>query len=363
MNEEQRSRPAPDTGQGPSNARGDPADQHGLGDELRPQAGEAAPPDDLPSLAAAVLAYTERALRLEPSWRVAEGGALTWWGHGLAQRITAEPPRATAGREVVALRVTTDVLRALPDSADAAEAVENLNRQAHLSSWLHDRAAGTLTLACTIYAHAGNVAWLQLLLVQAAAIQAADAHAKATWLPGALGAEAAISEHPESGPRAEASDMLNVMHDLYATAAGPSPFDAALFTRIREAMPAPWLSVTAAPSGAGLDATLATGGGAPARLTVRGAARHAALGSGAAVHLALPLPAGMRAAAAAERLNAAEVAGWTGFNLLGGWCVTEDLPELEFRTFLPARICWPGLLESFLWTAAARCRWAAAQLA
>lgn len=320
------------------------------------------PSEDAPQPSAdpgpALLARAEQALRLDPAWRLAEGRALTWWGHHLAQRLTAAPPQTAAGREVVAVRITTDVLRALPEGADTDEAVENLNRQAHLSAWVHDRAAATLVLTSSVYVHAGNAPWLGLLLVQAAAIQAADAHAKATWLPGALGAEAAASQHPASGPRAEASDMLNVMHDLYAATTGPTPFDAALFARLVAMAPAPWLRVTAAPSSAGLDATLPDGG----RLTLRGNARHATLGPGAALHLALPLPAGMRARAAAARLRAAEAEAWTGFNLLGSWCETEDLPELEFRTFLPARIHWPGLLDSFIWTAAARARWAAALL-
>ena len=85
-----------------------------------------------------------------------------------------------------------------------------------MSALLLDESAGRLSLHASVAAHGENAAWVSLLLLSAAALQAADAEAKVDHgFADAFNARPAHSTHPVSGARSDPDEMLFIMKNVY----------------------------------------------------------------------------------------------------------------------------------------------------
>ncbi len=281
-----------------------------------------------------------RGMQVDDTWSVREPRRFTWWGHGLAQRVWAEPPRRSEGFEVCRVHAETDLVR------------------------------NVLTLRCGVYVHPQNLSWLSRLCLAAVGLQAADAHIKAPALARLLGGEPDTSPHPRRGWRRHADAMLGVIEQVFAPEGRrPSPFTEADFRAALELTPRPWVLATG--NGAGLTAELPfvddipaiQGGQGTALLMATATDRHPQLGSGALLRLILPaLPsAGRTDAEPAADLNRAEPAAWAVAHFLGAWTADPDR-GLTFVVFLPAAVYRQRLLDAMLLNMAARAQWASAYL-
>src|SRR6266566_1423569 len=73
-------------------------------------------------------------------------------------------------------------------------------------------------------------------------LQAADAHIKVEGLARLLGGVPATSNHPTSGPRPEADNMLSVIEQLFAPrGASPGPFSERDFAASAGSPMLPWI--------------------------------------------------------------------------------------------------------------------------
>ena len=92
-------------------------------------------------------------MRIDPEWSVREPRGFTWWGHRLAQRVWAEPVKASDGYHVVRLSARTDFLRNVPSSPRTAEYLAFMNHHASMSALVWAPEEHKIRLHCTAYAH------------------------------------------------------------------------------------------------------------------------------------------------------------------------------------------------------------------
>lgn len=343
-------------------------------DRFRRSRGEAlsAGPQVTGDVGPQVIDFVFSSMRVDTRWSLREPRGFTWWGHRFAQRVWADPVRASHGYETVQVHATTAVLRGAPDSPETRQQLALLNRYASLSAFIWSPEQGRVLLHSAAVFHSENVGWLKALFLAAAGLQVADAHIKADGLAKILGGEPDASAHPRHGPRPEPDEILEIIATTFAPAgADRSPFTEADFVAAAEMTPRPWVMVSS--NATGLTGQFPFTGSVPAGLadTVETALlnatndqRHPQLGSGALLTLRLPISLGHdQAVAVASALNQVEARVPTGTHALGAWTTVpvppEGPPTLAFCCFIPALMHRPGLLAAMTMAMAARTRWVA----
>jgi leader peptidase (prepilin peptidase)/N-methyltransferase len=312
-----------------------------------------------------VLDFVSISMQIDDRWSVRGTRGLTWWGHRLAQRITAEPVRHSDGFEVARLSAETDLLRNVPSTRQTAERIAAFNHHATLNAFIWDPDAGSVRLRCSAGVNAETLDSVKRLFGAAVSIQVADAHIKVDGLAKLLGGEPDVSNHPRSGPRPEMDDMLNVIELLYARKGQqPTPFTPADFARAARLEPAPWCKVSCDdgalnavmhakkyPSGTGVLFATAT-------------RPHPQLGSGLFMLLTIPTPCESDITLAlCHELNLAEAHAWEIPYCFGAWCPQRPVVSgLAYVTFVPTAVCRPGLIEAMSIQMGARAAWARQQL-
>jgi hypothetical protein len=315
--------------------------------------------DDDAGFGTDVIRRLRAGLQLEDTWTVQASRSMTWWAGRLAQQIWVDPPSGIGLDAVQRVHVATDLLTGVP--AGDSERLSALNRFAILSALVLDPRTGELALHTAAALHRENLRWVEPLLLTAISLQVAQAHAEVDSWAQQLGGQPADSAHPQSGPRKEPAERLDILDSLFARIGGdPTPFGDADMDAAMRLDPAPW--VVADRAGVGFVAELTHGEDEASlprgQLTVSAETRHPLIGSGCAISVTLRLPPGPEPGVMAMRLNLAEAtesaAEW---HLFGAWCAVGE-GEVSFVTFLPAAVYEPGLLPLLCWNAAQRARWA-----
>lgn len=308
------------------------------------------------------------AMMIDAEWSVREPRGFTWWGHRLAQRVTADVGRMDHGFEVFRIRLESDVLAGVPETMTVPAVLSALNGTGLMSAYVWNPQTGALSLVSTVYAHEGNAPFATRLAKGAVAIQAALAHLQAADLAKMLKAPLNASHHPASGKRPEPDDMLNAVALFASQGQSFSPYGPDV-ERVVDSLQS--MGVLATESAEGLTAELeftdgvpaALGGTGTALLDVSAVERHPRLGFGALITLKLPLSAPVELASAmAVRFNIAEADEFVRAPLLGGWCVAPVGGEVTYAAFLPAGLDAPGLLEHVTLSQALRATWAGAYI-
>lgn len=319
-----------------------------------------------------VINYVFKRMQIDEPWSVRETRGFTWWGHTLAQRVWAEEPRID-DMTITKLHAETDFVKNVDAHSETEALVAAINTHATLSAAIWAPTLRRVSLHCTMLVHNENVDWAEELFTHAVTLQAADAHFLATRVADSLRGETHETDHPTSGPRPEADEMLGAMNNYYFTRA-PSPYRGKdLVTTLRllgqrfvangneEALVAEFPCTDDKPAAMriafGLPGALGT-----ALFKAETATRHPRLGSGALLLLQLPVGADL---ALATRLNEAERDEWTSSHLLGGWCVGPLGPgsALTFASFLPAKVRTPSVFINCVLSMGARAKWAGEFLA
>jgi hypothetical protein len=310
----------------------------------------------------AILEAVYKGMSIDHEWSIREPRAFTWWGHRLAQRVSAEPVRNSDGFAVVRLSAETLLLRDVPNTREVAAGLAGINHHASMNALVWDPAQATISLRCVAYAHPDTAKFVEILFTAACGLQASDAYIKVDRLAPLIGGQPATSAHPTSGPRPHPDDMLNIIENFFAPHGnGPSPFSEAHFTAVAQSRALPWLQPEAQgatvrgivrsqdrPSGTGL-------------LTLSGSSRHPQLGSGLLCVLNIPIEyePDMQLAVCHE-LNLAEATTATArCHFFGAWCPAPSPQNgLAFASFVPTASCQPGFLEPLGVSMAARAAWA-----
>lgn len=316
-----------------------------------------------------VVEHVYAQMQIDDEWSTFERRGFTWWGHELAQRVWADPPRESFGMDVVRVHAQTRLVRGVATGDATSELLNELNHDATLSALVFDPAHGTIVSECSVYVHEQNVEWLKWLFMHAVAIQAAEATGHAVRLARELGAEIEASGHPSTGRRPEPDGMLAVIRDVYLpNSQQPPPLSEREFQAALDLSQGFWVMANAGDTG--LTAEFAFSGSVPAigialgdrsstgfpetaLLTVT-MERHPRLGFGVLGRLTLPNDAYDREAAE-QHLNLAETTAWTSSHLLGAWCFAPL--GLTFVTFLPTAACWAGTPVFMVQSMALRAKW------
>lgn len=301
-------------------------------------------PDDLFDVGPAVLTYLFHLVRIDDEWSVRDKRSFRWWGHRLAQTVTAEPPRSSRGMRVVLLRSECDVLRGVRDTPETYALLNELNQGASLDALVFDPALGTVRSLATAYFHVETF-WLARVFGIAVPHQVAVSEGRADLLAAALDAEIAASAHPEHGPRSEPDEMLTVAEALRQEGRCTQPDD---FRRL-SMLPLPWrvrecsgdsvaFEVPLGPDGplAAGDAMVATVAASDRPVEAREALTpRGRVGAGVQLRLRLPrVPLAGEPARMANALNLVEWGAGSAAHLLGAWCSEDGV--LCFNSFLPA---------------------------
>lgn len=304
-------------------------------------------------------------LMVDDEWAVRRERGFTWWSYRLAQHVEVAPPVHDDGLDLCTVRIWTDVVVDAHAAADPAAALAELNSQATLNSLVWNPLDATISECCSVTVHQDNAGWMSKILATAAVLQIAAAHNGARSLAEVCGGRPAQTEHPSSGIRPSADDMLNVPLAVIAPAGtAPSKFVGepclAIEPFLVEYAARKQWSGSADAVGATIEVPFA---GATALVQVITTAPHPAAGNGALVLTRLPVSPGTdRAMVIANELNRREAGGGlTTAPLLGSWCpdfLSEDGNGLAFCTFLPNLLAGPHVLKNWVLYQSTRVAWA-----
>ena len=285
-----------------------------------------------PGLAAVRYLYDNS--RIDSEWSVLEERGFTWWADDLAQRVWAEPGFDDNGIEIFRLFAETDLVRGAGDVPGAMQLIDGLNGLSAGSALVIDPEAGTIRSVASMWVHEGSMDWVARAFSVIAAIQAAQAGQGATMLAPLVGGELAVSAHPDSGPRPEPDEMLNLLDLVKADGEGPSRWAGdemvAMLAQVQE-LPIVTLA-TGDETGVTIEVPYRE---TTALIQMDTTEAHPGLGSGMVVRLSLPGDAGPGAEWAAMR-NRQELEALTRSHFVGSW-----VGSASFATFVSF---YPNLL-------------------
>lgn len=327
-------------------------------------------------------------LQIEKEWSVRGAREFTWWGHGLAQTVRAEPPEYVLGCWWTRLCAVTHFLADVPDTPEVHAFIELLNTIAAMNAYVWDPDARTIRLACSASIPHLEAEWLARIFLAAVALQVSEAHARVEGLAEILHCRPDVSAHPNNGLRPEPHHILFIMRDFFIPSGqGPSAFVKEDFDAAKEAfdnrLPAiagddgltvefPFFGVRPAVYLSTLRALNLIDDPPPdnvetALLQVSASERHPVLGSG--VLFLLRLPPSSRTAGAdrlrryAYDLNrqaylATTPEPWGVHQQMGAWVYSEVQDVVACVSFLPSVLRHAGLVTSFAQFELIRARYA-----
>lgn len=312
--------------------------------------------DQAESLSTSIVSRLAAAWMVDAEWATPIEGGFRWWAHRLDQRITVtERPFADPddGMSEALLRAETTVLRNVTDQNAVVRLLAEVNQRAGTFAFCYLPARREVVAVST----AAMVGWYEPTFQwfsHAAMVQIGQAERWADALAAELGAETAVSGHPESRSRPEPDEMLDwlgyswsrpewvigsdelaplieplaaIMETETGVARGPRADEMRVWpTGYNFPLPNPW------------DEQI------PFRAVVAGATRHPDLGPGTRIHITAPFTFGSSAAELVNRLNAGPARSQTG--LLGAWWASGG--QAGFTGFLPQALLGPLLAREDL---------------
>ncbi len=234
--------------------------------------------------------YTQQ-LKVDDYWAVRTPDGFRWWADKLAQSIEVigREEGGPGGAVGYLIRVRTEVLR---DVVLDERALSLINSEvlsfASMAGLVYDEEEGTLSLSSLARVWDENEAWLDPFIGMAAALQVGEAGMLAPQLATRVGAQVAISGHPDHGLRAQPDEMAAVIESLVVPAGrgpsvwAPEDFEAA----VQEYVDGP-VSVSASADGEGAIVEVPFGD-LTSRCQVLPAARHPHYGAGLLIVQQLP---------------------------------------------------------------------------
>lgn len=300
--------------------------------------------------------FTEQ-LKIDRHWAERSPNGFRWWADKQAQsiEIVGQEEGGPDGAVGYLISVRTDVLRDVVLDDDKLSLINSeMMSFSSMAGLVYDEEAHTLSLNSLARVWDENESWVNPFLGMAAVLQIGEARVVAPQLAMRLGAEVAISEHPDHGLRAQPDEMADATDKLVVpTGRGPSVWAAEPFEdAVKDFLTAP---LAAAPDGEGFVAEVAFGD-VSSRCQVLPGARHPVYGAGLLILQQLPLspPAEPDGARFALALNDIELRreplgyGFGSYAWRDGW--------MYFVSFFPNALYRRGLLASLVASCAQRAR-------
>lgn len=288
-----------------------------------------------------------QAWQVDPEWYAPADGGFRWWGYRLEQQATAE----NGDEGGLVLRTATTVLRNVPDQDAAVRLIAEVNQRSGTFALCYEHAGRRVVAVSTAWM-AGWYEPTYRWFSYAALLQLCQAENWADALAAELGAEVAVSEHPQSGRRHEPDEMVDSIN--YYRSRPEWVIGSFEFSPILEQLAGQIQAGYDLTRGEGADELDVWGTGysfplyearhtqLPFRARFECGTWHPDLGPGAAVQLTAPLQLGESAAELVNRLNGSPPAARCV--LMGAWWADDG--QIGFTGFLPQALM-AGLPNKF----------------
>ncbi len=283
--------------------------------------------------------YSEQ-LQVDEKWSVRTDRGFTWWADQNAQtiEILAEET-GPDGQTGYLIGVRTDLVSDF-DLTETALAELNAGpmRMAAMSAPVYDAETRTVSLCSVGRVHDQTSEWMGVLLGAAAVSQLGEAGLLGRALAEAVGAQPAVTGHPENGVRPEPDDIMSAVQVLVRAGEDPCQWPEAAFTdAVRDFMMQP-PAVLASSGGQALTVEFPYGQGSSLCQIAGGEQAHPLYGNGLLVLQRFPFAVESEAKGAelALALNAAEM--------------TQDATGFGFGSYVydGGMICFAGFVSNAL---------------
>jgi hypothetical protein len=305
-------------------------------------------------------------LMVDRQWSIRLGRGFAWWPHTLRQDLQVSEAFDSGGYEIYRITVTTDVAD-LADDFDGKEIARRLGRFEGVHGAIGlDLQDNVVRISSSMTFNAEQADWIARAFASYAILQAVEARQHAAALADALDGTVCLSQHPQSGPRAEPDDLLVTVVDKVFRAKGapPSPWsDSPDFDSLADLVP--YMGGEAERRDWGVAAELPFGDES-CRFEVRSDLLDDVLGAGATLRLLVPVE-GARddAALAAFAFNHLELSEPPDFHVVGRWQPIELDGQwwTAYVAFIPAALHQPNVLMNLAMPVMLRSRWLPQRLA
>jgi hypothetical protein len=328
-----------------------------------------------------------KTLQVDDNWAIRTTRGFGWWPHWFRQDMWAEPAHPSREMHVARVVVETDLVSDMPARLDASAlsafiAKAGVGDQASFLSgdWDVVRDAPLLPglsgivmygqrvrLRSSVLVHGETQDWIKHLIAVAATEHLAVVDTRAAPLAAALGGKPTKSEHPSSGLRERADEMVNAAPSLAATEKHTSWTNLKEFTTTAADLTSKgFVSTTDEGQGAfrGLTAEVPSGprpgyaiqGGDSHMIMATTQHAHPTLGPGLLMRLLLRhSPRVKGVSLSAVDLNTLEATQSGEGHFIGSWCGPEN--ALQFTAFLPNVLYRPGAMQIFCYSFVGRAHW------
>lgn len=171
-------------------------------------------------------------LQVDEQWSVRTARGFTWWAHENAQTIEIlGEGTGPDGAPGYLIGVRTDMVSDF-DLTETALAELNAGpmRLASMSAPVYDAETRTLSLRSVGRVHEETAEWMGVLLGAAAVTQLAEARLLGQALAEAVGAQPAVTGHPQNGLRPEPDEMIFAAQVLVRAGEEPCQWPEEAFT-------------------------------------------------------------------------------------------------------------------------------------
>jgi len=279
-------------------------------------------------------------LLIDEAWTWRRPRGFTWIAHRLNQSTDASPVFESRGIKIsrIVSRVTVIESVGVPQSA-AEKIVGEVNHLAVGSAYVYvseDRRVDAM-VAHHVHDETLKMRSKQIAAYQMLALAFAELHSEG--LADAFQGRVATRQHPSSGKRLQADDMLNVVVAFYRPAGAlPSFFaDSAAIEQVHQLVRKTHF-FSAGGSAGGIAIEVAFGNDDTTLIELQTEASHPHLGNGLGVFLKLRLNADeAQAARLANQLNLQQFEAGAVVPAVGAWCLytLDGRPSLGHAFFVP----------------------------
>jgi hypothetical protein len=300
-----------------------------------------------------------RQLKVDRHWAVRSPNGFRWWADKQAQtvEVIGEMEGGPDGAVGYVVHVQTDVLRGVElDEARLTALNDEIMSFPSMGGLVYDEEARTLSFSSLARVWDQNEAWLDPFLAMAAVLQIGEARMLGPQLATRLGAEVAISGHPEHGLRARPDEMADAVESLVIPAGRGASVWAAeeVEATVRDAVTGR-VTISPSPDGEGFHVEVPFGD-LPSRCQVLPGSRHPLYGAGLLILQQLPVtaPSEVEGAGFALALNSIEL-GREPFGYGFGSYACRDR-SMYFISFFPNALYRRGVLPNLIVACAQRAR-------
>jgi hypothetical protein len=295
-------------------------------------------------------------MMIDEEWSVREPHRIEWWPHELRQSIWVDAPFDDEGMTIWRVHCRTDLIRGFGGTQEEQLLVMDKAMYLTLSGFARSpEDPSKVQTASSIYFHEETFDWAWEVMAWIAGLQAMEAHRDADPLAERFANwESDVTAHPESGPRSEPDDLLDLGMLAFEKGLSESQYAGSEMERLKDILDGPPSLLTTG-DGTVINAEY----GFPERtMFFQASARefNMNLGHGLLTLLRLPDNPGGKLPETCLEFNERELQSLTRSHFVGSWCDDPDGTR-TYVTFLPNVLFSPATTERMAISVMMRAMW------